>query len=216
MNKEIYKNILNEKFESNFSNVEKYFEFETVPTDLKLQTLNTLYSLIYQNLQNLIFDNYIASITITSHLLEKFCKLSIVKYDIIGENLFSNEYNNKIESAYRYDSKDLNETIKQLHKYKLISQGELKILLKLKNEMRNAFSHADSLKITKDYPNKIKAFHANFNDIEKLKVVELNTKTTFIKNEQVELEAQKKAFSYFKQLYKIIVNVDYKLRKAKL
>lgn len=45
MNKEIYKNILNEKFESNFSNVEKYFEFETVPTDLKLQTLNTLYKL---------------------------------------------------------------------------------------------------------------------------------------------------------------------------
>lgn len=214
MNKEIYKKFMIEKIENNFSIYEEYFEFDKSPIDLSLKVLNSLNNIIFQNLNNLILENYLSSVVITSHLLEKFCKLVIVQSNVIGLNLLDDKFDEVIENAYGYDGKDLWLTIDKLKSLHLISSNEKKLLMDLKNDMRNIYLHSNTLKITKDYPNRIQAYHFNLKNPEAKPLrFDLNTKTSFLKNEQIELEAKKKAFSFFKKLYPIIVNVDKKLQE---
>ncbi len=215
MDKDIYKALIAERIEKNYSTYEKYFEFDKSPTELNLLLLNSLTNVIFQNLHNLILENYVSSILVTSHLLEKFCKLAIVQSQIVGLNLLDKKFNDAIENAYDFDDKNLGDTINKLKSLKLISHEEKLILIELKNKMRNIFFHSNTLKITEEYPNKVQGFHFNIKNpvISETQYLDLNTKTSFLKNEQIELEAKKKAFTFFKQLYPIIVNVDRNLQK---
>jgi len=211
--KEIYRNRFLDRFENNFETYQAYFEYEKKINEKSLKNLSTLNSVIIQNLENLILENYISSIVITSHLLEKFCKLVIVVDNMLGSFLTDEDYNEKINNAYHFDDKVLENTIAKMKSLKLITDGETKVLDKLRKEMRNPFGHSETLKITKKYPSQIEAYHANILDPTKLTKVNLNTKSTFLKSEQIELEAKRKASSYFKQLMSIIVNVDNNLSK---
>ncbi|RRJ93177.1 hypothetical protein EG240_01525 [Paenimyroides tangerinum] len=207
------KELMFKRINENLDKYIEYYELGGPQTDRKLQAFTDLYSVIYQILENLVLENYISALTTTSFLLERFCKLGIIKHGLLGVTFLSDNYIDKLDSSYEFDAKNLNETIKKLKELKLIKEGEFKILIKMKDEMRNSFSHADSIKITKEYPKKIEAFHMNFLCPDQLQKVELDSKTTFIKNEQIELEAKKQALSNFKKLYSIIVATDRRLIK---
>ena len=99
-----------------------------------------------------------AAITLTNHLLESSLKKCLaMKYSV------SNKHSNiKLEESYKegitkFDKRNLKDNIYSACTQGLITKEQKKLLLKFKNEFRNAYSHASTSDIFKNKSVKGKA-----------------------------------------------------------
>lgn len=98
----------------------------------------------------LICDFCQAAITLTNHLLENFLKTMLIYNDkscIDKTQDIRKSFNAGIE---KYNDKNLIETIGYAKRLGIISKEDSQILIKYKDDFRNAYSHADKKKIFKD------------------------------------------------------------------
>jgi hypothetical protein len=101
----------------------------------------------YQICNCIVMGFYVASITLTNHLLEKFLKTILVIND--SKN---NEENLKTpfdlidryrEGNKKYDNKHLYDNIVSAYNEKLIDEGQKIVLLKMKDFFRNPYGHSE-------------------------------------------------------------------------
>jgi len=119
--------------------------------DIRYPELQTIY---YEILQCITFGFYLAAITLTNHLLEQILKKLLTYHDSksqvrnTGEDF---EFVNEIKrSADKYRENNLGKNIELAFKAGLITSLEKKILNEVKDDFRNAYSHAETGKLYKD------------------------------------------------------------------
>ena len=134
-----------QEYMENYSNLSFEFENEYEFPDLD--------PIRYEICICIFFNLGQAAITLTNHLIEAALKR------ILAHNDFYNDYEKNSNLDYlkdlskyfkKYDSKTLYENITTAHSKGLINENERKELLRIKDDYRNAYSHADKSKTFKD------------------------------------------------------------------
>jgi hypothetical protein len=92
---------------------------------------------------------YTACITLTNHLLERYCKELLLVHDHGNEFMrsYKMENNLPVESLSAYLKKDLSTILRACKSKGLLSKDEWKILDKYRDIFRNGYSHYDPPKI---------------------------------------------------------------------
>jgi len=95
---------------------------------------------------------YTACITLTNHLLERYCKELLTVFDfgdVLWQNVFLTDGTPKPDLS-RYINKDLSTTLKACKTKGLLSKEDWKLFDKYKEIFRNGFSHYDPSKILQE------------------------------------------------------------------
>jgi hypothetical protein len=131
---------------NDYIRIKKIFE-----TSYKLPELQTIK---HQVCHCIIMGFYIASITLTNHLLEKFLKISLIYNDAKkkkrNDDIKFDLVNKIAESNKKYDSNNLFDNINLSFDLGLITKEQKEKLLEMKNLFRNPYSHSDRRGIYKD------------------------------------------------------------------
>ncbi|WP_299218466.1 hypothetical protein [uncultured Aquimarina sp.] len=188
-----------------------------------LHILSNLKSVKYEIINCLMIEQFQASITITNHFLEKMLKSALISKYIEGLKFSdSDELNLKLKEAYKkYDDKTLKQSIDSALEIDIINKDEFNYINKVRDDIRNAFSHAQMDKINKGKPERIKMFSFNINEVQKSiintatvpKGKELNISTQELGIQALIQEDHSKsiAYTYFKSIYTITKNIDVRL-----
>lgn len=220
MKKEDYLKNLNSKIHQNIDLYFEYIDREDLYYFVELK------SLINENIDCLLLNNYLASINTTNHLFERFVKLSLINFYTIETDYSNIElYNQLIDKAYNFDDKTLVPVLKQFQETKLIDDGELKYLLNLKDKYRNPYAHSDTKKIvgnSESYKGKIFSIEDGFKALFENNFAQLPFKEIEIRNYSpplaqlnIEIMAEKNAFKYFKEVFDFILIIDERLKELK-
>lgn len=79
--------------------------------------------------------------------------------------------------------------------------------------MRNGFSHSDPSKILKDLPDESLAYQATFSNPTDIKEINFNHKVIPVfQSMQMDEFAKENAFEYFKFVFRLIKNIDDRLK----
>ncbi len=151
-----------------------------------------------------------AAITLTNHLIENFFK-TILIYD---ESITNRDKSEKLNllmyrpGVEKYNGFDLAQSLNAAKRKGLINKDQWKILDQFRNDFRNAYSHADKLKIFKDLtiPTNILQLDGEtirVSEKQDILLIDLIAGQGFA---QVELSRQL-AFEYFSTVDKIIRDV---------
>ncbi|UZO80154.1 hypothetical protein NBT05_14505 [Aquimarina sp. ERC-38] len=166
MSKEIFLKGYTEKVIRNYDTLEYYFND-------RLAILSALNPVKYQIINCLMIEQYIASVTLTNHLLERMLKLSLISKEIYGMKIGINDFELKLklDMAYqKYDKLVLSESIKKNYEANLIDDDEKKFLNdKIRDSIRNAFSHAEMEKINKGKRKNMLVYSFNLEEMKKKK-----------------------------------------------
>ena len=193
----------------------------------KIKELINLESLIKENFNCLLLGLNQASIFCSNHLLERLMKYSLIQNETINFFFTDKEiYINKLnEAKLKYDSKTLFETIKLVIDSKLISQEQGDNLQKLRQSIRNPYSHAEIAKINKNIPELIPGYLFSFNEVKKnivnkeerqmLKSLDLPTYSPAIAQLYQELNSKEIALNYFKSILETIIVIDINLQEKR-
>lgn len=92
---------------------------------------------------------YTALVTLTNHLLERYCKELLLVYDHGNEfmRMYKREENIPIESSSYYLKKDLSSVLKSCKSKGLLSKEQWKVFDIYREVFRNGYSHYDPSKI---------------------------------------------------------------------
>ena len=193
----------------------------------KLHFFVSLEVLRNEILQCLILELNQSSIFATNHFLERMAKLALISKHTLNINYSNLElYNSKTDEAIGlYDSKNLNESLKLANEQSLITNQELETLKDFKNRIRNPYSHAEIKKIINGAPNVFKAFVFYFDEVkESLKLgkqIEMGEKKEITTFSSAISQLYQEKFSsaiaeyYFREVYKILKNIEKKLMQMK-
>lgn len=128
-----------------FYSIKSLFEFSFKTPEL--QTIKN------QILLCITFGLYIASMTLTNHLLEKFLK-SMLSYNDALKNKDKIKYEKEFslpdelkKSRLKFDSENLDKNIESAFSENLIDESQKTLLKTMKDKFRNAYSHDDRKKI---------------------------------------------------------------------
>jgi hypothetical protein len=169
--KDVIKNILKGCNIEDF--IRTKYIFETPYILPELQTIK------HQICHCIIMGFYIAAITLTNHLFEKFLKFTLIYNDIKKNKSDTDKEFSLVDditlSMRKYDKRNLSVNIHSSYKEGLISDKQKEILIKLKDLYRNSFSHCDREKMygnletglteVKGEENALKFIDGNENDL---------------------------------------------------
>jgi len=185
-----------------------------------------LNSLKNEILNCLLFELYQASIFSTNHFMERMIKLALIKFHTLEFDYSEIEkYSEKLkESEVEYDNLILFKSLKKALEKELITTEQFDFLLKVKDEFRNPYSHAEVSKVIKN-DNDFTGFIFSIDDVQN-KIKE--GKTLNITNPTIipkfspgiaqmlqENNSKEKAFQYFKNIFDILMEIEIKLTKEK-
>ena len=147
-------------FDSNFSKVEKYIDYD-------IQVFYELESTLIQQYKCLITESYIASITLTNHILERLLKLALIKnYVGLKPAKDMQSFATMFKEPHRlYSDKHLAHTLDHCKKEGLITQVQKDFLFDyIRETIRNGFSHSDTDKVFKEAPDESLVYHQNLTE----------------------------------------------------
>lgn len=209
MNKEIFEKAFLESLNKNFEKHSKYFDFE-------FYTYPELGQTIFEINKCLILEFYRASITLTNNLLERVLKLALIYNEAgLGPKPFEDWPKLFSGPNTKYGSLPLGNSIECCKKENLITEKENIILFdKIRELMRNGFSHADSSKVLKHLPDEATFYEAKLSGPSDLKRVTINQKVVPIfQSIQMDNFAKTNAFNYFVFVFTLMKNIDERLKK---
>ncbi|WP_299186863.1 hypothetical protein [uncultured Aquimarina sp.] len=217
MSKEIFLRSYLEKVNQNYNKLEYYLND-------RLVVLSPLNLIKDQIINCLMIEQNIAAITISNHFLERMLKLALIEKEIYGLKIRkdNNQLNLKLDKAYKkYDRLILSDSISEGYNRNLINEEEKKYLKdRIKDDIRNAYSHAEMEKVNKGKPENMNMFQYNLNEVnEKLKnqeslihnEINVSTKVPSIQSDIQRDRCNKIAYPYFESLYQIAKNIDARL-----
>jgi hypothetical protein len=197
--KEYFREVSMKLIEKNFDEIEPFF-----PS--KSDFFHELVPLFQEINLCLIFECYLASITLTNHTLEKLLKLSLVYNDmgIIRRHLNQPDfYKNSHE---KYQSSDLSKTINLTCSSGLITKEQKKYLEnEVLEQLRNGFSHSDPKKIIE--PNRGKKLYTAVSPDAEKTLKGLVSDPTF-QSQMISMFAEKEAFIYYKKVVEISLHIQ--------
>lgn len=205
-----------EIFEKAFiENLNKNFEVHSIFFEFKFHTFPELSSTIFEINKCLILGFHRASITLTNNVLERVLKLALI-YNEVGINPIPLEDWNETFSKpnEKYSSLPLGNSIEKCKKENLITINEKNILFdKIRELMRNGFSHSDPSKILKDLPDEIPSYQGTFSNPQDVKEINFNHKIIPVfQSMQMDEFAKENAFEYFKFVFRLMKNIDDRLK----
>lgn len=139
-----------------------------------------------------------ACITLTNHLLERYCKLVLIAKD--SGNLTISDLET-IEDRFapsieKYMTKDLSATLAACKTQGIVAKEEYKILDKYRDIFRNGFGHAEAAKILQGAKGKFAL--GSFTDTSKLEMKELTyEKVPALQGIAIDMMAMANAWPYF-------------------
>ena len=216
MSKEIFKKTYLEKVEANYSYLEPYFNDTLI-------LLSAIKPIKYQIINCLMIEQFIASINCTNHFLERLMKLTLIENYVKGIKYDEAEkLTEKLDIAYeKYDGLLLSQSIKACYEEaKLITENEFIELNKIRELIRNSYSHAQMSKINRGLPKTMSMFMFDFEEVKKSikNKSEIKKKEVFIPTNSPALQTEFQnsaskdlAINYFKAVYQIAKNIDVKL-----
>jgi len=161
----------------------------------------------------------IALITLTNHILERLLKLALIKYDILQKDISGNEWNTAYTEADKaYSGLMLNDTINRCQTRGIITKDHKKFLQdKIRIQLRNGFSHAETDKILKDQEGKnITVYEKCSKTATGLSPIILNTKTyPELQSVSTHTFANDVALYYFDFVYQLIHHIELNLLALK-
>lgn len=102
----------------------------------------------------IIFGLYQAAITLTNNLIETYLKRALIyknrNLNAEGNNLVEKLSNMTAQSSVVYNSNDMDKNINAACTQGIITKEDKKNLNRMREDFRNAYSHADSKKIHKE------------------------------------------------------------------
>lgn len=211
MDKSIIEKNLTNSLNENFDKVSKYLE-------PRFEVFCELGSVVYEVNNCLILGLYKASITLTNYLLERLLKIALI-YNEAGigpiEDL-SNLDEIFREPNEKYNAIVLSQSIKKCRELELVTESEAKVLdKKIRDLLRNGFSHADSTKILKDMPNESKMFQGSFSNPKgELKGIIINTKINPV-FQAIHMSdyAIQNALPYYDFVFNLIFRIEERLKE---
>lgn len=217
-NKETLKSYFSERIDQNFDELKKYYDHYLIEmceiNTLKRETLNCL-----------LFGFYTASITSTSHLLERMMKMALIKFETKGLNLSNHEkYNKAVNHAHnQFDHLKLPKTVSLAKNKGIISSDQFRYLNEKAKSLRDAYSHAQTSVINKDLPQFFSGFLFDFSEVKNNIVNNENVKVTrmidivktspVIAQIQQENSSKSNALDFFDNVYKILCDIELKLKE---
>ncbi|WP_329806538.1 hypothetical protein [Flavobacterium facile] len=208
MEKEIFEKAFIESLNKNFDIHSEYFNFE-------FYTFPELGSSIFEINKCLILGFNRASITLTNNVLERVLKLALIYNETgIGPKPLEEWDSIFLEPNKKHSSIPLGNSIEKCKKENLITEIEKNILFdKIRELMRNGFSHSDPSKILKDLPDETPIFQSTFSNPNKIKKINVNQKIIPVfQSIQMDEFAKNNAFEYFKFVFKFILNIEERLK----
>ncbi|MGE0018234.1 MAG: hypothetical protein AB7S72_01095 [Draconibacterium sp.] len=207
MEKQLFEKAFINSLNKNFQSHSKYFDFEFC-------VFNELEGTVFEINKCLILEFYRASITLTNYLLERLLKLSLIYNEAgIGPQPFE-EWGSTFEEPNKTFSRYvLANSIKECRKLDLITESEKVILYdKIRELMRNGFSHADSTKILKEIPDETIMFQGSFSNMKDIKPISVNQKIIpAIQAILIENFAKENASNYFDYVFELIQKIEKRL-----
>lgn len=212
---ETIKKEIQHKIDKNYPMIESLYS-HSFKIFLELERLK------YEIINCLLLEFNQASIALTNHFLERLFKLALIKHYTRGVTILEPEFNKLTDEATKkYDNLNLNDSINKVYKLDLISESSKKELIRIKNEFRNTYSHAN---VSKIYPNKnkaIKVFSFSFDVVKKniinkepleINQKNLSTDTTFINQIIQEEHSKKNALTFFSFTLSIVEEIEKNLK----
>lgn len=202
MNKKYYKNLYASMIDKNYEKLMPYQE-------LDFEILCNIEGLIHENFKCLLFDNYISSIALSNHHLERLLKEALIYNMSLKKGKVVS-----LDAYKKYQGKSLRQTIDECKKVKIINDKVEKDLKeKIDKQYRNGFSHSEYEKILEGQPYTFKVFKGNFS---KPGVTEEEIDRRHflsVSNLLVYNFAKENAFTYFKYLCDLTMDLDKTLQK---
>ncbi len=217
-NKENLKSHFFEKIDQNFDELKKYYDHYLI----EMCEINTLKS---ETLNCLLLGFYTASITSTSHLLERMMKMALIKFETKGLNFSDHEkYNKAVNHAHnQYDHLKLPKTVSLAKNKGLISHDQFKYLNEKAKSLRDAYSHAQTSVINKDFPqffsgflfdfSKVKNNIINNEDVKVTTIVDVSKTSPVVAQMQQGKSSKINALDFFDNVYKILCDIELKLKE---
>jgi len=206
-NKTQLENAFKEKIDKNFDTLNKYFENDST-------LFSELNPKIFEVNKCLILECFTASITLTNHILERLLKLALITNDTgIGE-LDVSLWDEHFEKPHKdYSGKTLGNTIELCLSRELITTEDKDYLFnKVREQIRNGFSHSDTDKILVDNIEYAVMFQSSFKNPTNIKPVKLNIKNNPIFQAiQMENFAKENALKYFDFVYNLISKIELRI-----
>lgn len=198
-----------QRIEKNYPQFSYFFEYD-------YHVFDDLKTVVFEICKCLIFGLNKSAITLTNYFLEKLMKLALVYEKVAIEPTEPNKWQETYGVAeYSYGSLMLNDTITKCFEKELITEIEKGILIDvLKNIIRNDFSHGDASKILKKLSDSQMMVYGNFDNFSEnnISFMNINPKIVpFMQATSIDKFADVNAFSYFKKVFEIHVNIEQKL-----
>jgi len=212
MSKDIFINSYKKKIDKNYYKLKPIF-------DDNLFILSALNAIKYEVINCLMINQYISSIMSTNHMVERMLKLALIEREIYGLKLSSNNdiLYKKLNKAYTsYDKLTLSQSVNKMFDKKLINKDEYHYINNtIRDNIRNAFSHAEMEKINIGKPSKIDSYMGEFSKLKNhninLDKVDLSTQIPAIQSLIQKDKCSEIAMPYFENVYEIAKNIDTRL-----
>ena len=209
MEKQLFEKDFMDKLNKNFQSQAKYF-------DCNFPLLSELEVTVFEINKCLILELYLASITTTNYLLERLLKISLVLDEVRIESMPIEDWNTPMKKANeKYSSIDLSISIGMCRCRGLLMEDEEKFLKdKIRERIRNGFSHADPSRILKGMPNKMPMLYGSFSKPTENKFVNVNQKNNHIfQAVHIREFVKANATGYFDYVFELIKKMDQRLRE---
>ena len=217
-NKENSKNHFSERIDQNFDELKKYYNHNLIEmceiNSLKMEALNCL-----------LFGLYTASITSTSHLLERTMKMALIKFETKGLTYSDFEkYNKAVNHVHsQFDHLKLPKTVSLAKSKGLISSAQFQYLNEKAKSLRDAYSHAQTSVINKDLPQFFSGFLFNFSEVQNnlinnedvkiTRIIDIAKTSPAIAQLQQDSSSKTNALVFFENVYKILCDIEFKLKE---
>ena len=171
MEKVVLKQNIQDCLERNYPKLVEY-------SNVKIEVFFELKPLIDEVVKCLMLEYYIASITLINNILERLLKLALIYNETGYGPIPINDWSSTFEKPNKkYGSMTLHQSIIECEKRNLISTEQQRFLSdKIKELMRNGFSHADANKILSNHPDEAEFFYVKLanNQQEKISLNQKN------------------------------------------
>lgn len=204
VDKDFFERLSSQFIEKNFKEIEPFFPsrsdffHEMIPLFREINTC-------------LIFECYMASITLTNHMLEKLLKLSLVYSETgLTREPFKNIREHYGNAHSKFQNSDLSQTINSCCSAGLITKEQKKYLQnEVLEQLRNGFSHSDPNKIIE--PKKGKQLYTSTNQGNTNHLEGGTVLDPFVQSQAISFFAQSEALKYYKNIIEISLHIQQKL-----
>jgi hypothetical protein len=216
--RENLKTRFSEKIDENFDELQKYY-------DHTLTEMSEVNSLKAETLNCLLFGLYTASITSTSHLLERIMKMALIKFETKGLTYSDCEkYNKAVNQAHvQFDHLKLPKTISLANSKGLLSSVQFQYLNDNAKSLRDAYSHAQTGVINKDLPQYFSGFFFDFSkvknglvnnkNVDVTRIIDITKSSPAVAQLHQDNSSKANALDFFEKVYSIICDIEKKLRE---